>query len=177
MQILDTERLTLRTLEVDDAHFYLKLLNDPSFLTNIGDKGVRTLEGARASILEGPCVMQRDYGFSMYLVERRSDGVPLGVCGLIKRDTLPDVDIGYAMAPPFWGQGYAYEAAAAVLAHGRDRLGLPRLLGITSPENIGSNQLLKKLGLRFVKLTQLDGRDTGTNLYAIEFPVAAARAG
>lgn len=173
MHILDTERLTLRTLEADDdAPFYLQLLNEPSFLQYIGDKGVRTLDDARRTIRDGAGAMQKAHGFSMYLVQRRSDGAAIGLCGLIKRDTLPGVDIGYAMSPAYWGQGYAYEAAAAVLAHGRDRIGLTRLLAIASPDNVASIQLLHKLGLSFVERLQLDGAPGGTNLYALDFPPA-----
>lgn len=172
MHILDSARLRLRTLEAGDAGFYLELVNDPSWLRYIGDKDVRTLEAARAAILQGPCAMQLRLGHSLYLVERSGDGVPLGLCGLIKRDSLPDVDIGYALRPVYWGQGYAHEAAAAVLAHARDVLRLPRLLGITSPDNIRSNQLLRKLGLRFIALTRLAPDDGGTNLYGLEFGAA-----
>ncbi len=174
MKILDTERLTLRTLETDDAPFYLELVNDPSFLQYIGDKGVRTLDDARRAIADGPQTMQRTLGHSLYLLQRRSDGVPLGLCGLIKRDSLPDVDIGYALMPAYWGQGYAHEAAAAVVAHGRDVLGLKCLLAITSPDNASSIGLLLKLGLRFVECTQLPPDQRATNIYRREFPPAAA---
>jgi RimJ/RimL family protein N-acetyltransferase len=168
MKILDTERLTLRTLEMEDAAFYLELVNDPSFLKFIGDKGVRTLDEARRAINEGPRVMQRELGHSLYLMQRRSDGAPLGMCGLIKRDSLPAVDIGYAMMPAYWGQGYAHEAAVGVVAHAR-ALGLPRLMAITSPENRSSIGLLLKLGLRFVEFTHLPPDQRATNIYQIDF--------
>lgn len=173
MKILDTERLTLRTLDTDDAPFYLELVNDPSFLQYIGDKGVRTLEQARRAIADGPQAMQRELGHSLYLVQRRSDGAPLGMCGLIKRDSLPGVDIGYALMPAYWGQGYAHEAAAAVVAHGRDTVGLQRLLAITSPDNESSIGLLHKLGLRFVEFTHLPPDQRPTNIYQLEFGAAA----
>ncbi len=173
MKILDTERLTLRTLDSGDAPFYLELVNQPSFLQYIGDKGVRTLDDARRAIADGPQAMQRERGHSLYLVQRRSDGAPLGLCGLIKRDSLPDVDIGYALMPAYWGQGYAHEAAAAVLAHGRDVVGLKRLLAITSPENQSSIGLLLKLGLRFVEFTHLPPDQRATNIYRLEFAAAA----
>jgi RimJ/RimL family protein N-acetyltransferase len=169
MKILDTERLTLRTLETDDAPFYLELVNDPAFLLYIGDKGVRTLEDARRAIAEGPQAMQRERGHSLYLVQRRSDGAPLGMCGLIKRDSLPEVDIGYALMPAYWGQGYAHEAAAGVVAHGRDSVGLKCLMAITSPENESSIGLLLKLGLRFVEFTHLPPDQRPTNIYRMEF--------
>jgi len=174
MKILDTERLTLRTLDADDAPFYLELVNQPSFLKFIGDKGVRTVEAARQAIADGPQAMQRERGHSLYLVQRRSDGAPLGMCGLIKRDSLPGVDIGYALMPEYWGQGYAHEAAAAVLAHGRDSVGLDRLMAITSPQNDSSIGLLLKLGLRFIEFTHLPPDQRPTNIYQIDFRAAAA---
>lgn len=169
MIVLETSRLVLRTLHTDDAPFYLELVNDPSWIEHIGDKGIRTLEEARANIETGAMQMQARLGYSLYVVQRRADQALLGLCGLIRRDTLPDTDIGYALRPAYWGQGYAYEAAAAVLAHARDTLHLPQLYGITSPQNGPSNAMLKKLGLEFVELTQL-GEDTRwTNVYRIGF--------
>ena len=172
MKILDTERLTLRTLEADDAAFYYELVNDPSWLEYIGDKGIRSVEGARAAILEGPCVMQQRQGHSLYVMERKSDGKPLGLCGLIKRDSLPDVDIGYAIRPAWFGQGYTYEAAVAVARYAREQLGMKRLLGLTNPANINSINLLEKLGLSFVELRMLPPDGRPTNIYRIEFPSA-----
>lgn len=169
MIVLQTARLVLRTLHTDDAPFYLELINDPSWIEHIGDKGIRTLEEARANIVSGAMQMQRRLGYSLYLVERREDGAPLGLCGLIRRDTLPDTDIGYALRPAYWGHGYAYEAAAAVLAHARDTLRLRRLYGITSPENLASNAMLQKLGLKFVELTRLGEETRLTNVYKVEF--------
>lgn len=166
MKILETERLTLRTIGPDDAPFYYELVNDPSWLEYIGDKGIRSIEGARTAILEGPCQMQQRHGHSLYVMERRSDGRPLGLCGLIKRDTLPDVDIGYAIRPAYFGQGYTYEAAAAVVAYARDVLGIRRLMGITNPANTVSINLLAKLGLTLVEQTELPPDGRLTNIYA-----------
>jgi len=168
--MIETERLYLRPLTEDDAPFYLQLVNEPSFIENIGDKGVRTLEDARNAIITGPMAMQRALGYSLMLVLQKSDDLPVGMCGLIKRDILPDTDIGYAYMPAYWGRGYAYEAAAAVVDFARDKMGLKRLLGIVAPHNVASNQLLKKLGLSFVALKFLKDESTGTNLYCLEFP-------
>ena len=167
--VLDTARLRLRTVRVDDAAFYLGLVNEPSFIANIGDRGIRTLEAARDAVSSGPMLMYATRGHSLYVVERKSDGAAIGMCGLIKRDTLADVDIGYALLPAYWGQGYAYEAAAAVLAHARDGLKLRRLVAITSPGNTASNALLQKIGLRFERIVHLTPDDSGTNLYALEW--------
>lgn len=168
--MIETERLVMRPLTVDDAPFYLQLVNEPSFIENIGDKGVRTLDEARNAIVTGPMAMQQGLGYSLMLVLQKSDGAAIGMCGLIKRDILPDTDIGYAYLPAYWGRGYAYEAAAAVVSFARDAIGLKRLLGIVAPHNTASNQLLKKLGLGFVELKFLKGENKGTNLYCIEFP-------
>jgi RimJ/RimL family protein N-acetyltransferase len=169
MLVLSTERLNLRTVEAGDAPFYLELVNDPSWIANIGDRGIRTLDGARTVIEEGPMAMQARLGYSLYVVERRSDGAAMGLCGLIKRDILPDTDIGYAISPAYWGHGYAYEAAAAVVQHARGALALPRLLAITSPGNLASNALLRKLGLSLVEQVKLEGWDEDSNLYRLEF--------
>lgn len=163
--MIQTERLNLRPLTVDDAAFYLKLVNEPSFLENIGDKGVRDLDGARAALLAGPIEMQERLGYSLWLVSRKDDGAAIGMCGLIRRDTLPATDIGYAYLPDYWGQGYAWEAAQAAAAYGRDVVGLERLLGIVSPSNTASSQLLKKLGMRYIERIQ-----PNTDLYGMEFP-------
>ena len=168
--MIETERLTLRPLTEDDAAFYLQLVNEPSFIENIGDKGVRTLDDARKAIVTGPMAMQKALGYSLLLVRQKSDGAAIGMCGLIKRDTLPDTDIGYAYLPAYWGRGYAYEAAAAVVDFARDQVGLKRLLGIVSPRNTASNQLLRKLGLSFIELLVLKGETKDTNLYGMEFP-------
>jgi RimJ/RimL family protein N-acetyltransferase len=169
MNILETERLSLRTISPDDAAFYYELVNDPTWLEHIGDKGIRSVEGARTAILEGPCVMQEKLGHSLYVMERKSDGKPLGLCGLIKRDSLPEVDIGYAIRPAYFGQGYTYEAAAAVVAYARDQLRMKRLMGITSPANTTSIKLLAKLGLSFVEFKHLPPDDRPTNIYRLEF--------
>jgi len=164
--MINTQRLTLRPLTLDDAAFYLQLVNEPSFIENIGDKGVRTLDDARAALAAGPIAMQEQLGYSLWLVLRKEDGAAIGMCGLIKRDTLPGTDIGYAYLPAFWGQGYAWEAASAALAYGRDVIGLPRLLGIVSPGNTASAQLLKKLGMQYVERLP---QELPTDLYRVEF--------
>ena len=152
MIIIETERLRLRHLTADDAAFILELLNEPSFLKYIGDKGVRTLEDARRYIAEGPARSYQLHGFGLNLVELKDQQTPIGMCGVLKRDTLPDPDIGFAFLPAYWNRGYAFESAAAVMQHARETLGLERVLAITSPGNEPSEKLLRKIGLR------LDGR-------------------
>jgi RimJ/RimL family protein N-acetyltransferase len=167
VEILATARLRLRSATLDDADFYLALLNDPGFLAHIGDRGVRTLDEARRALEEGPLAMQAARGHSLYVVELKESGVALGMCGLIKRETLDGVDLGYAFLAAHCGQGYAYEAGRAVLELAPS-LGLRRVLAITSPNNLASNHLLRKLGMRFERYVQLRPEDAGTNLYSIE---------
>jgi RimJ/RimL family protein N-acetyltransferase len=168
MKILDTARLELRTVELSDAPFYLNLLNDPGFIDNIGDRGIRTLEAAREAIRTGPLDMQATLGHSIYLVALKGSGVAIGMCGLIKRDTLSHVDIGYAFLPQYCGHGYAFEAASAVVTYARQTVGLNRLLAITSPENTASNKLLVKLGMQLEKLVFLRTDESATNLYVLD---------
>lgn len=166
MKVLETDRLVLRRLCADDAAFILALLNEPSWLRFIGDKGVRTLDDARAYIANGPAAMYQRLGFGLHLVELKADGAPIGICGLIKRDTLPDVDIGFAFLPQYWGRGYAHEAAAATLAHGHQVLGLERIVAITSMDNHASARLLEKLGLRFETMLSVAGDGEPLRLFA-----------
>jgi RimJ/RimL family protein N-acetyltransferase len=168
MKVLETDRLILRWLSTDDAEFILELLNEPSFLRFIGDKGVRTLEDARNYILNGPVDMYNRLGFGLYLTELKEGGIPIGICGLIKRDGLEDVDIGFAFLPRFWAKGYAYEAASAVMAYGKDVLGLKRIVAITSPDNDASRKLLEKLGLRFEHMIRLSEETEEVRLFVAD---------
>jgi RimJ/RimL family protein N-acetyltransferase len=155
MNVIETERLALRQLGPDDAEFIRELLNDADFLRFIGDRGVRTTDDARRYIAEGPSASYARHGFGLWLVERNDDRSPIGICGLLKRDTLPDADIGFAFLPPFRARGYAYESAAAVLAYGARQFGLTRVLAVVNPENTGSIRLLEKLGMRFDRMVRL----------------------
>lgn len=165
MKILETDRLILRQLVVEDATFIFALLNDPGWLRFIGDRGIRTLDDARNYILQGPVAMYARYGFGLYLTVRKQDGVPIGLCGLLKRDGLADVDIGYAFLPQFRGQGYAAEAAAAVMAYGKNVLELARIVAITAPDNERSAKVLEKLGLTFTKMITLPGDESAVKLF------------
>lgn len=158
MYLLSTERLQLRQLtdSDDDAHFTLALLNDPDFHRYIGDRGVRTLEDARGYNQRGPIAMYRDRGYGMYRVELQ-DGTPIGQCGLLKRDGLDDVDIGFAFLPEYRGRGYALEAAQAVMNWGESVLALTRIVAIASPDNRASIGLLERLGLRRERMIRLPG--------------------
>ncbi|MFL6656820.1 MAG: GNAT family N-acetyltransferase [Massilia sp.] len=168
MQILETARLALRTIEITDAPFYLELLNTPDFIAHIGDRGIRTVDAARDAIASGPLAMQAALGHSIYLVALKATGEAIGMCGLIKRDTLEHVDLGYAYLPRHFGKGYGYEAAAAVVEHARTALKMQRLVAITSPSNLASNGLLEKVGMHFEKIVYLNPNDLGTRLYSID---------
>lgn len=171
MTILSTPRLVLRIFNVDDAEFVFELMNDPSWIRYIGDKGIHDLDKARAWILERPLESQRQHGFSFYVVTLKDTQTPVGICGLIKRATLQDVDMGYAFLPQFCGQGYAYEAAQAVMQYAQQEFAFKKLAAITSPDNQPSNQLLRKLGFTLEQVLVMDGEEQETNLYAYHFPV------
>ncbi len=166
MQVLATARLRLRTLTLGDAAVYLKVVNTPLFLRWIGDRQIRTEAQARDALAVGPLTMQSMRGYSLYLVERSSDGAAIGMCGLIKRESLDDVDLGYAYLPEYAGQGYATEAAIGVLAHAR-ALGIARVVAITSPGNDASDAVLRRAGMRFEKRVYLTPDDPGTQLFSI----------
>jgi RimJ/RimL family protein N-acetyltransferase len=166
---LETPRLVLRRLEFDDAPFLVRLLNEPSFLSNIGDRGVRNVEDAHRYLREGPLMMYARYGFGLWHAAQKSDGAAVGMCGLLKRESLPDADIGYAYLPEFWGQGYAFEAAAAALEHGRQKFGLKRVIAIVSQHNAGSIRVLEKLGMSFERLHSVNPAEPDVRLYGKDF--------
>jgi RimJ/RimL family protein N-acetyltransferase len=166
LSLLETERLVLRQLSTDDAEFILELLNQPSFLRYIGDKEVRNNADAVRYIQTGPIASYERFGFGLYLVELKETGVPLGICGLLKRDSLPDVDVGFAFLPSYWSQGYAFESASAVMNYGREVLGLRRIVAITSPDNDASIRLLEKIGLRFERMIKLSSDQPQVRLFA-----------
>ncbi len=170
MPVFETDRLILRQLVPEDAPFILQLVNEPGWLRYIGDRNVHDLEAARGYIEKGPTDMYARLGFGLYRVELKSDGTPIGMCGLLKRDTLSDVDIGFAFLQRFHGQGYAREAAAATLAHGREAFGLKRILAITSPDNLSSIRLLEKLGFQYQETVQMAGPSRDTKVFALQSP-------
>ncbi len=162
----ETSRLSLRRLSENDAPFVVALLNEPSFRENIGDRGVRNIADAHRYLREGPLAMYARYGFGLWHVSRKSDGAGIGMCGLLKRDNLPDADLGYAYFPAYWRQGYALEAAAASLRHGAQALDLRRVLGVVSAGNIASIRVLEKAGMRFERMHALDPGEPEVCLYA-----------
>ncbi len=166
MDRLETERLVLRPLTAADAPFVLAVLNDPGYLANVADRGVRTLEQAEAYLATAPVFRYGLDGLGFNVVELRATGEPLGICGLVKRDTLDAPDVGYAILERFRGRGYAREAAAAALAQGLGLLGYRRIVAITSPENSGSRRVLEAIGMRFEGLFPIQPYDRDSALYA-----------
>jgi RimJ/RimL family protein N-acetyltransferase len=155
----------LRALTTGDAAFIRELVNDPDWIRNIGDKGVRTLDDARRYLESGPIAMVERRGFGLFAVELKASGECAGICGLIRREGFDDVDLGFAFLPRFRRAGYALEASSAVLADGRERLGLRRVVAIVSPGNEPSVQLLAKLGFRFERIVAFRGESL--ELYAV----------
>jgi RimJ/RimL family protein N-acetyltransferase len=159
IEILRTGRLILRHLTENDAPFILQLLNEPGFVDNIGDRGVRDLDGARRYITEGQGASYQKYGYGLWATVLRETGEAIGICGLVKRDGLEDADVGYAFLESAWGKGYAREAAAATLRHAREVIGLPRVVAITKPTNKGSIAVLERIGMKAAGLIRIPGYD------------------
>lgn len=166
MPVLETDRLALQAFSLDDAAFIVELLNDPSFLRYIGDKGVRSEADARRYLTAGPMASYERFGFGLYRVDLKESGLPIGMCGLLKRAWLADVDIGFALLPRFRSQGYAFDAAAGVLMHARDALGMGRVAAITSPDNQASMALLGKLGFRFERTARPSETEAEVRVFA-----------
>lgn len=145
---LTTDRLVLRPLALEDAPFVLRLVTQDSWLRFIGDKHVHDIDSAQRYLREGPMAMQARYGFALQHVSRKDDGTPIGVCGILKRDALPDPDLGFALLDEHAGHGYAFEAARAVIDDAETRLGVMTLLAIAQPDNARSLALLSKLGFQ-----------------------------
>lgn len=161
MHVTETQRLSLRRLELTDAAFIHQLVNDPTWLAGIGDRGIRTLVDAEDYLRNGPIEMYARLGFGLFAIERKVDRQLIGICGLIQRESLPHPDLGYALLPQYAGVGYALEAARACVALARDKLQMPRLLAITTPENIRSRHLLEQLGMSLEQSFRMqpDGED------------------
>lgn len=168
MNVIETERLTLREMSEADACLVLAILNDPGFIRFVGDRGVRTPEDAARYIDERFVESYRQNGFGLWLVETKDERVPVGICGLVTRKELNVVEVGYAFLPPFRGRGYAFEAASAALRHARDVLGLRRLYAIVDPDNAISIRVLEKLGMKFERPVKLMPEEPEVSLFSAE---------
>jgi [ribosomal protein S5]-alanine N-acetyltransferase len=170
----ETQRLVLRRLRLDDAAFIVELLNQPSFIKNIGDRGVRSIEDAHAYLRDGPMAMYEQFGLGLLHVARKSDGAAVGMCGLLRRDVLPDVDLGYAFLPEYWGSGFAFEAAQGTLRHAGGKLRLKRVIGVVSVGNAASIRVLEKLGMRFERMHAMYPDEPEVCLYGVELTSTGA---
>ncbi len=166
MKILETERIVLREVTKDDAEFILDLLNQSSFIRYIGDRNVRTIDEARDYIKSRFTESYQKFGFGMWAVELKETNQPVGICGFVKRDGLPDADIGFAFLPQYERKGYAFESAAAALRYGETVLNLNPVLAITSKDNASSGRLLGKLDFKFERLIALPGDDEELKLFS-----------
>jgi ribosomal-protein-alanine N-acetyltransferase len=166
--VLDTPRLSLRHLIPEDSAFLLELMNEPPYIANIGDRGVRTAEGATRYIEEKYATSYARHGFGMYLVELTEGTAPIGICGLVKRESLEHPDLGFAYLHRYWSRGYATEAAAATLRHARESLMLSYIYGLVSPMNTKSIRLLEHLGFHYVRSMQSAGQPSESHLYGTE---------
>lgn len=166
---IETKRLQLRTFSVDDAPFYMTLVNEPGWIRFIGQRNLRTIADTETAILKGPVAMYERHGFCLFVVERKSDGEPIGICGLIKRDQLQDVDLGFAFLEAFQGQGYALEAATATMQYAAQAVQLKRIVAITSLDNDASIKLLGKLGFIFERTMAYASSEIDTKLFVYQF--------
>ena len=167
MAELKTERLVVREFVSDDAEFILDLLNQPSFIRFIGDKGVRSVDDAKNYIATGPVESYRQHAFGLYLVELKESKIPIGMCGVLKRQSLPDPDLGFAFLPEYWRKGYAFEAASAVVDQAKDVFKLTRILAITTPDNDASIKLLQRLGFQLEGVKQLSANTDEVKLFSL----------
>ena len=169
MKILETERLILREIVETDAEFIVDLLNQPSFIKYIGDRNVKTSERASEVIKERYRQSYREFGYGLYAVELKETCEPIGFCGFVRREGLPDADIGFAFLPQFEKKGYAFESADAVMKYGREVLGLQRVLAITTQDNESSIKLLSKLGFEFERFIKLPHDENELKLFSSNF--------
>ncbi len=174
MPLIETPRTVIRLMTAADADFIRELLNEPSFLRFIGDRQVRTTDDAGQFIDRRYQQSYRDHGYGLYVVASRESGESMGICGFVRRDSLPAVDMGFAFLPRFEGKGFAFESAAATLQYGRDSLGLTRVLAIAQADNARSLALLDRLGFAFDRLITMPGEAQPVSMYASEPPLASA---
>jgi ribosomal-protein-alanine N-acetyltransferase len=170
--VLNTPRLSLRHLTPEDSAFLVELMNEPPYIDSIGDRGVRTVADATQYIEKKYTTSYVRHGFGLYLVELMEGSASIGICGLVKRESLDHPDLGFAYLRRFWSQGYATEAASATLRYARESLMLPYIYGLVSPENSRSIRLLEYLGLRYVRSLKLAGQTLESHLYGTELKLA-----
>ena len=164
-KILETERLTLEEITTDHAAFLYNLMNDPAWLQFIGDRNIDTIEAAEKYIINKIRPSYEEFGFGFYLTSLKENNISIGVCGLVKRPSLEHVDVGFAFMPEYRREGYAYESSVAILDYAKKVLGIDYVVAITDLDNVASINLLKKLGLKFEKIIQLEGENKQCRLF------------
>jgi len=166
---LETDRLCLRHFTFEDAPFIIELLNEQSYIRNIGDKKVRTPDDAKNHLTNGPMDSYNKNGFGLYCVELKETRTAIGTCGLLKRDFIEFMDIGYAFLPQFWSKGYAYDATAGLLKHSKKAFDLSKVAAIVNSDNDSSIRLLEKLGFFYQKMISLPETQKTVQLYISDF--------
>lgn len=169
MKILETERLILREIIESDAEFIFDLVNQPSFIKYIGNRGINSIEKAREVIETRYRASYAEFGYGLYAVELKETAEPIGFCGFVRREGLPAADIGFAFLPQFEKKGFAFESASAVMKYGREKLNLQKVLAITTRDNQSSIRLLEKLGFQFERLIKLPNDETQLNLFSFTY--------
>lgn len=167
--ILETQNLNISKFQISDSPFILELLNTPSWLKYIGDKNVKNLGDAHQYLLNGPIKSYEENDFGLWKVTLKEGDISIGMCGLVNRPTLEDVDIGFAMLPEFSGKGYGFESASATLAFAKNELNLKKIVAITMEENVYSQKLLQKIGLRFEQNVKFSEEGEELMLFGIDF--------
>jgi RimJ/RimL family protein N-acetyltransferase len=166
MLICETERLIICQLTVHDAPFVFTLLNTPTWIKFIGDRGIKNIDEARNYLLNGPIASYKRLGFGLFLVKIKQGDISIGMSGLIKRDGLDNIDVGFALHPDYTGKGYAFESTSAVMNYARETLKLKTIDAITTEDNAHSIALLKKIGLQYKKMVTLPGNQKEYMLFS-----------
>jgi RimJ/RimL family protein N-acetyltransferase len=166
--VADTNRLKLREFSKDDAPFLLELLNTPNWIKFIGDRNVKTLDDAREYASNRLISSYHRFGFGLYMVELKDTATPIGMCGLVRREALEDVDLGFAFLPEYTGKGYAKEAGTAIMELAKKKVKTKRLVAITMVDNSNSINLLQKLGFNFEKTVNFPGEDQTLMMYSVD---------
>jgi RimJ/RimL family protein N-acetyltransferase len=152
MIIAETHRLLISKLSLDDGPFFLELVNTPNWLKYIGDRNLKTVEDAKTYLKNGTLKSYNNFGFGFYKLQlKEENNKTIGTCGLIKRDALECVDLGFAMLPNYERKGFGYESSVAILKLAKEQFKLHKVAAITLPENTSSIKLLEKLGLSYEK--------------------------
>jgi RimJ/RimL family protein N-acetyltransferase len=145
--VFETERLRAREMTPDDLDFVAAMLAHPEVMRFYPRRCSR--EEARGWV-ERQVARYREHGHGLWLIEERAGGEPVGQVGLVRQQVngAPEPEVGYLVHRPFWRRGYAAEAALATRDHAFRALDLPRVVSLIRPENLPSQGVAGKLGMR-----------------------------